>query len=394
MRVAILGQYPLDTGRLGGVEVAIVYVQRELLRLADAEVHIVTCKEELSTPKVVEQGRLTVTYLPRGRFGRLTRHRREIQEILGVLHRFEPDIVHAHGSGLYAGAALASPYPAVITVHGIISQEARLLSGIRSRLRGLLDTQYERAVIRRARHLMLITPYVAQAFAGIFRGKSYLVENACDERFFSLERKPMPGRILFAGPVIPRKGVLPLLKALRLVRGQLPMAHLRVAGPTMILGTKSHTGRPDYYSSCESYVREHGLSDAVSFLGHLTQEQVLDEYAHCAAFVLPSFQETAPMVVEQAMAAGVPSVATRAGGVPWMLEEGATGLTLPVPDSPEGDPQALAQALLRLLSDPEMAGRMGQRAREVARPRFWPETVARRTLEVYRHVIKEEGARG
>jgi len=100
------------------------------------------------------------------------------------------------------------------------------------------------------------------------------------------------------------------------------------------------------------------------------------------------------MVVEQAMAAGVPSVATRAGGVPWMLEEGATGLTLPVPDSSEGDPETLAQALLRLLSDPEMAARMGQRAKEVALARFWPETVARRTLEVYRHVIKEEGARG
>jgi len=386
MRIAILGPYPLDTERLGGVEVAIVYVQRELLKLSDLELQIITCKEELSAPRVVEQGRLRVIYLPRGRFGRVTRHRREVQAILGALRRFEPDIVHAHGSGLYAGAALASPYPAVITVHGIISQEAKLLTGWRNKLRGFFDAQYERAVIRRARHLMLITPYVEKVFAGVFSGKSYLVENACDERFFALERRPVAGRILFAGPVIPRKGVLPLLMALRLVREQVPTVHLRIAGPTM--------GRPDYFQACATYVREEGLGEAVSFLGQLAQEQMLAEYATCTVFALPSFQETAPMVIEQAMAAGVPSVATRAGGVPWMLEEGVTGLTLPVPDSAEGDPETLAQALLRLLLDPEMANRMEQRTKEVALARFWPESVARRTLEVYRQVIEEEGAKG
>lgn len=383
MRVAILGPYPLDAERLGGVEVAIVYVQRELLKREDMELQIVTCKEELAAPKVVEGGRLRVVYLPRGRLGRLTWHRREVRAILEALRPFEPDIVHAHGSGLYAGAALAGPYPAVITVHGIISQEAKLLSGWGNRLRGALDAAYERMVIRRARHLLLITPYVEQVFAGLFSGRSYLVENACDERFFALERQVVTGRILFAGPVIPRKGVLPLLKALSLVREQVPEAHLRIAGPT--------AGRPEYYQACAAYVHEQGLGQAVSFLGQLTQEQLLEEYARCAFFVLPSFQETAPMVVEQAMAAGVPSVATRAGGVPWMLEEGVTGLTLPVPDSPAGDPQALAAAMVRLLRDGELAERMGRRAREVARARFWPEDVAQRTLEVYQRVLEAEG---
>jgi glycosyltransferase involved in cell wall biosynthesis len=327
-----------------------------------------------------------VTFLPRGRFGRVTWHRREVRAILDVVRAFRPDIVHAHGSGLYAGAALDSPYPSVITVHGIISQEARLLTGWRSRMRGFLDAQYERAVIRRARHLVLITPYVQEVFRGLFSGEAYLVENACDERFFALERQPIEGRLLFAGPVIPRKGALPLLKALRLVREQEPLAHLRVAGPT--------GARPDYYQECQAYVRDSGLGDAVVFLGQLTQEQVLQEYATCAAFVLPSFQETAPMVVEQAMAAGVPTVATRAGGVPWMVEEGATGLMLPVPSSLEGDPAALAEGLVSILSDAQAAQRMGQRAREEALLRFRPEEVARRTFEVYGQVIEAEARRG
>jgi glycosyltransferase involved in cell wall biosynthesis len=378
MRIAILGQYPLDTQRLGGVEVAIVYAQRELLKIAEVELHILTCKEELTQPKVTQQERLTITYLPRGRRGRLTWHRYEIQAMLDVLRAFQPNVVHGHGSGLYAGAALSSPYPSVITPHGIIYQEARLLDSWNSKLRGWLDSAYERSVVRRAHHMMLITPYVEKAFAGVFSGQSYLVENACDERFFDLDWQPVPGRLLFAGPVIPRKGVLPLLKALSLVRREVPTAHVRIAGPTGSM--------PDYFQTCQAFVREAGLGDAVTFLGHLTQEQVLQEYATCAVFVLPSFQETAPMVVEQAMAAGVPSVATCAGGVPWMLEQGVTGLTLPVPPSAEGDPQALAEALLRLLRDPMEARRMGQRAKMEAEKRFRPEVVARRTYAVYQQV--------
>ncbi len=379
MKIAILGPYPLDTQRLGGVEVAIVYAQRELLKFPKLSVHIITCKQELARPKVVEQERLRITYLPRGRWGRITGHRREVRAMLAALEEIRPDVVHAHGSGLYAGAALAGRFPAVITVHGIVSQEAKLLEGWGNKLRAWFDVAYERAVVRRARHLILITPYVEQVLAGLFHGRSYLVENACDERFFALRREPVPGRLLFAGPVIPRKGVLPLLKALRPVRERFPEAHLHIAGAT--------TADPAYFHACEVYIQQEGLGEAVTFLGHLAQEQVLREYATCVALVLPSFQETAPMVIEQAMAAGVPSVATRAGGVPWMLADGLTGLTLPVPASLEGDPQALAEALSRLLADPAQAQKMGAQAKEEAERRFRPEVAARRTLEVYQQVM-------
>jgi len=382
MKIAILGQYPLDTERLGGVEVAIVYAQRELLKIPGVELHIITCKPQLDQPKIVEGDRCTVTYLPRQGLGRITWHRAEVSAISKALRATAPDIVHAHGSGFYAGAALASPYPTVVTVHGIASREARLLTTLGDRARGLLDALYERSVVRRTRHLILITPYVEQVFAGLFHGRSYLVENACDERFFDIARRPIAGRLLFAGPVLARKGVLPLIRALAWARRSQPQAHLRIAGSTTVV--------PEYYQACLAAVREEGLGDAVTFLGHLAQERVLEEYTTCAAFVLPSFQETAPMVIEQAMAAGAPSIATRAGGVPGMLDDGATGLTLPTPASEAGDPQALAEAMVRLLQHPDEAALMGQRAKIEAEKRFRPETVARRTYEVYQRVIEAE----
>jgi len=380
MRVALLGQYPLiGTPSFGGVEIAIVNAQRELRQFPDVDLNIITCRPEISQAQVVRDDRVSVTYLPRQRFGRITWHYQDVRALLPVLRALSPDLVHAHGSGFYAGAALASGYPTVITVHGILSQEARLLTGWRNRLRGLLDATYENQVVRRAKHLIVITPYVEQVFAHRFRGQAYWVENPCNERFFEIVRHPVPGRLLFSGYVCVRKGVLPLLKTLVHLRARHPEAHLRIAGYTNI--------EADYYRACVDYVRDAGLQQAVTFLGQLTQEQILEEYATCAALVLPSFQETAPIAVEEAMAAAAPIVATRAGGVPWMLEHGVTGLMVPVPPSPDGDPKTLAEAITAILSDPAGAEDMGQRARAEAERRFRPHTIARRTYEVYQQVL-------
>lgn len=380
MRVVLLGQYPLvGTPSFGGVEVAIVNAQRELRQFPDLELHIVTCRPEIHATQVVHEDRLTITYLPRQRFGRITWHYQDVRALLPVLRHLSPDLIHAHGSGFYAGAALASGYPTVITVHGILSQEARLLVGWRSQFRGKLDAAYEEQVIRRAKHLILITPYVEQVFAQRFRGQAYWVENPCNDKFFEITRRPIPGRLFFSGYVCVRKGVLPLLKALALIRRDHPEAHLRIAGYTEI--------EADYYRVCADYVREAGLQEAVTFLGQLGQEQILDEYATCAALVLPSFQETAPVVIEEAMAAAVPIVTTSAGGVPWMVQHGATGLTLPVPASPDGDPQALAQMIAVILDDPATAEAMGRRAQGEADGRFRAHIVARRTYEVYQKVL-------
>ena len=380
MRVVLMGQYPLvGAPSFGGVEVAIVNAQRELREFADVELHIVTCHPEIGQVQVVHDDRLTVTYLPRQRFGRITWHYQDLHALLPVLRDLKPDLIHAHGSGFYAGAALASGYPTVITVHGILSQEARLLTGWRSRLRGYLDATYENQVIRRAKHLIVITPYVEQIFAQRFMGQAYWVENPCNNRFFDIARRPIPGRLFFSGYVCVRKGVLPLLKTLPLLRASHPKVHLRIAGYTNI--------EADYYRLCTDYVRDAGLQQSVTFLGQLTQEQILEEYATCAALVLPSFQETAPVVIEEAMAAATPIVTTRAGGVPWMIEHGTTGLTLPVPDSPGGDPQALAEMLTVILDDPVAAEAMGLRAKGEAEGRFRPRIVARRTYEVYKKVL-------
>jgi glycosyltransferase involved in cell wall biosynthesis len=125
------------------------------------------------------------------------------------------------------------------------------------------------------------------------------------------------------------------------------------------------------------------LHEAVSLLGSLDAEALASEYSQAAVVALPSRQEVAPMAIIEAMAAGVPVVASAVGGVPYLVEDGVTGRTVP-----PADPAALAEALAELLRQPQTAQRMGEAGRAAARQRFRPEVIAGQYLALYREVAR------
>ena len=184
--------------------------------------------------------------------------------------------------------------------------------------------------------------------------------------------------MLLPARIIPRKNVLWLVQAWAEVVKSVPGARLRVAGEV-------HT-HPGYVEQVRRFVEEHGLQENVDLLGSLDQQQLLEEYARCSLVVLPSVQETSPVVVVEALAAGRPVVATRVCGLPFLVSDEDTGLLVKL-----GDTEAMTRALIRLLADDELRQRMGRRAREDAEGRFKIDVVARQTYEVYRQVIEKAG---
>jgi glycosyltransferase involved in cell wall biosynthesis len=99
-------------------------------------------------------------------------------------------------------------------------------------------------------------------------------------------------------------------------------------------------------------------------------------------FALPSLSEGLPLVVLEAMASGLPVVASAVGGIPDVVEEGATGTLVP-----PADVDALRAGLVELASDRALAATLGARAREVARARYSLDTMARSYMDLYRHVL-------
>ena len=168
--------------------------------------------------------------------------------------------------------------------------------------------------------------------------------------------------ILFVGAVIPRKGLLHLVDAFRVIREEHPQAHLRIVGP--------HPNEA-FLDQVRNSITDQGLNDSVAFIGSLAQKEVAKQMATSHLLVLPSLSDGLPRVVFEAMAAGLPVVGTDAGGIGEMIDEGVTGYLVE-----PGAPPALAEAMSKLLRDPQLANQLGVNGRSFARSFFSSEFYA------------------
>jgi glycosyltransferase involved in cell wall biosynthesis len=174
-----------------------------------------------------------------------------------------------------------------------------------------------------------------------------------------------PNLVLFLGRLEPAKGVFDLLEALAAVRGAVPDVRLVCAGD----GDRVGVAR---------YAERLGIADAVKFTGWVGPSGKRALFEAAAVFALPSYDEALPVSLLEAMAAGVPVVASAVGGIPEVVADGVSGcLVAP------GDKASLERALRRLLTDGELAARIGAAARETARLRFAPERALPQLEEIY-----------
>lgn len=376
MKVAILADYPFNLEYIhGGVEAVVRNLVEELSAIAGLELHVVTLYEDATFRRVTSGRSLTVHYVPAAyRFANVTFFLINKLRLLKVLRSIRPDVVHAHVAGTYAEVSQLFGRPAVLTAHGIRYRATWLDYGwLNQYVRRPLIAREERASIRGARHLIVISPYIQQEFGSLIRGQVYAIENPVRDEFFQLVDETVPGRILFAGHVDRNKSLHLLVQALPQVRAAFPAAHIHVAGAPY---------EKDYWQELQADLTRLGLYDHVCFLGVLSEKRLLREYAQCALLALPSRQETAPMVIQQAMAAGKPVVGSRVGGIPYLIAPGETGYLVDY-----GDVAGLAQALLQLLTDDGQRLRFGAQARQVAAVRFHAAQVAQRTFAVYQSIV-------
>ncbi len=127
---------------------------------------------------------------------------------------------------------------------------------------------------------------------------------------------------------------------------------------------------------------EAAAGKGVTFSGQIQDTSVY--YAACDVMVLPSLTEGSPNVLLEAMATGVPSVATQVGGIPEIVKDGESALLVP-----PSDPAALAQAIRTLLGDAELRARLVVNARSAIEARHTPETRAQELISRYRSVLAD-----
>ncbi len=306
-----------------------------------------------------------------------------------IIRGFRPHIVHTHSFGASmtgtAACILARSARLVVTIHNYPpGMDTMTPAGRGSRWAF-------RRVIERAVHIITVSDVLRRDIAAMYpqaMPKSSTIYNGV-ETHVPISRSPADIRAEHGftadGPFIgmiarlaPQKGIKEFIGAARIIADAYPTAVFALAGDGPLL------------NEAVNLRRELGLERQLHLLGHVDWAREL--IATLDVLVVASLSEGSSVVAMEAMALSKPVVATAVGGVPEVVASGETGLLVP-----PGDVQALAGAVIEILSDSERAGEMGERGRQRAVRQFDINDMIEKTKAIYADIMrglpKGEGAR-
>ncbi|MFF8352206.1 glycogen synthase [Streptomyces chartreusis] len=382
MRVGLLTrEYPPDV--YGGAGVHVEFLARELRDLVDLEVH---CWGE-------------------GRAVGVLRHRPWSALDTGndALRTFSVDLamaaglegrelVHSHTWYANLGGHLAKllyGIPHVMTAHSLEPLrpwKAEQLGGGYA-----LSSWAERTAIEAADAVIAVSGAMREDILGCYPaldpGRVHVVHNGIDTTLYRPDhRTDVLTRfgldadrpyVLFVGRITRQKGVPHLLRAIR---------HIDPAAQVVLCAGAPDTPEIDQEFR-DLYQELSRVREGVHWIPQmLPRPEVIQLLTHAAVFVCPSVYEPLGIVNLEAMACGTPVVASRVGGIPEVVDDGKTGLLVPLDDDFEA---GLAHALDSVIGDAEAGRRMGEAGRERAVGEFGWDAVARRTAGLYREILKQ-----
>jgi len=299
-----------------------------------------------------------------------------ISQIARQLREGEFDLLHTHGykaNLLGVSAAYVAQIPIIATIHGYTDAFPAV------RVYKRLDL----LVLRRFPKVIAVSDYLRQELiaSGLTPHRVATVYNAIDLDVFAsnactdrrevrteLGIEPNVPVVLTVGRLNPEKGHCYLLESVRLACAHVPDLRVLVVGEGPLR------------KQLEASTRSQHLDACVSFLGW--RDDVASLMAASDLFVLASTRESFGLVILEALALGVPVIATRVGGVPEIIRTGESGILVEPRDS-----VALAEAMIWVLTNPAQAGQLARQGRAMVQQRFPVEVMVKATNRIYHEVL-------
>jgi glycosyltransferase involved in cell wall biosynthesis len=303
------------------------------------------------------------------------RDAKTVSDFASIISRVRPDVVHAHSSKAGAVARLARllrpQTPVLYTPHGYA------MAGFFQRAERGAYREVERGLgLLTSRVLAVCEAEARLARTVTVARRVRVVHNGVDVRAVDLDQPDARVAALRSrGPLVctvcqlrPGKGVETLIDAWPAVVAAQSEAQLAIAGDGVLR------------DALEQRVEALGVADSVHFLGECPDPIAVVRAAD--VFVLASWFEAFPYVILEAMALGLPIVASDVGGVAEAISHGQNGLLVPA-----RQPAALSSGLSELIADAELRDRLGAAALQTVRRRFSIETMVRGAIGVYAETL-------
>jgi len=304
-------------------------------------------------------------------FDLMTKYYFSFKKIYKEINIIKPDLIHSHGTenmNSYIASKLGYPY--IITLQGIMG----ILKGINKEKRWHLIAKIEKETIAKSKYFISHADFCDEYIRRInIDAKIFRIDDITRKDFFLLERNVIPNRILFVGNGSKTKGLKELIIAFDKIIIENPDLKLVVVG---IIDY-------EYKKYLLSLSNSNNAKENIIFKGYLNNQDLLAEFSKADIFVFPSYFETSPNVVMEAMAAGLPIISTNVGGIPDMIEDGVSGILVK-----PGNADELKDKILLLINYPELKEQLALNAKKSAKNRFTEKIVVEKILSAYKCVLE------
>lgn len=354
MKIIQIGSFPISSKTIqGGVE-ASVYGLARMQAITDEVIVIDVPRSELMNDDIETLGSLRVFRFS-ARSGTNYMALLRISKIVSIIRSQQADICHIHTTSLFSFVLYVFlrllGIKTVVTIHGLAHKEKqnawRKRKSTKNYIKYLSHSFTEFLFLSICPQFIVDTCYVAEAIQQYKKRKKLLRCPFCkvtpqgiNDDFFQLKRSAQPGQLLSVGSISKRKGHLLLIDAIAKVVKENPTVKLNILGA---LSDK------DYYMQIQCSIKEKGLEDHITVYPNIAYEDMLKFFTQAELFVLHTEEESQGIVFCEAMAAGLPIVATNVGGVPWVVSDGKNGLL-----SKFGDIDLFAENIIELLRNAEL----------------------------------------
>lgn len=296
----------------------------------------------------------------------LKRSPTQLRHIARVAREQAVDVVHTHmSSANFFGVLLRymARIPCVATAHNRYLQLHWMFNDYVIACSEATRKFHHRVNLVRKSRIEVVHNFVDdRRFAGLTRDDG----NPVRQEFGIADDRMLMGII---GDVIPRKGMLHLVRALPDIVRQIPQAHLLCVGHP----------KPDYAELVKAEADRLGVGRHITWAG--SRSDIARVLSALDLYVLPSLEESLPLSILEAMAAGCPIVATAVGGIPESVEDGRNGFLVP-----PAQPIPLASAIVRVLSDESLRRRLSGASRQMVRERFSVDSHMTRLEQIFQRV--------
>lgn len=380
MKIVQIGPFPTDINCIkGGVESSVYGLAVALSK--ENEVTVFDFPRLTENDNVEKLDSLTVyRYKNTGRRNQdaIKREKDIIKDIKSV----NPDVIHIHGTGPISAILynqLKKEFKVLLTVHGILHVEKTNALRKKFTLKALYQYFYqskvEFQVLSNADKIIVDTEYVAVQLRQLYKQKKiknlpemYVIPQGINEKYLSLNTIDSD-KILAVGTISERKGHIYLVKAFELFCKQNSNIQLVIAG--VISDT-------NYYNQLLECINNSPYKDRITLHTNLPQEELFNLYKDAKIFALHSQEESQGIVFSEAMALGLPVVATNVGGVPYVVRNNVSGLL-----SDYSNVEEFAKNLSILLNDTELYSKMVEYNKAEANNYRWS-TISHRIIDIYR----------